>query len=203
MTISSNKLFLLLSKIIFGLYICLLIWTIVFKCNLIDSVGQTYTFFKNFSLNERFHFDLVPFKDYIEGPFLSQIDTIIEDDILNILFFIPFGMYLALFTKKMRFVKVFVASLILSTLFELIQLFSLIGSFSTKDIITNTIGGVIGYLICILVYKKENSIKKIKLLNILSIIVILILLPIVIYSIFNTIKYFKVYLEIIQRTYVY
>ena len=112
-------------------------------------------FFKDFTVQERFNFYLVPFKDYIEGPFLSQIDNIIQDDILNICLFIPFGLYLAFFIKKNRFLKVFLFSFIFSSFFELFQLYSLIGSFATKDIITNTLGGCIGALLCFLIYKKH------------------------------------------------
>ena len=199
MNIKSEKLFQLLSKIIFGLYICLLVWVVVFKCNLINSVTQTYEYFKSFTLAERFNFYLVPFKDYFEGPFLIQIRTIIEDDILNLLLFVPFGMYLTLFIKKGSLYKVIILTFVLSLFFESFQLFSLIGSFATKDLITNVLGSLLGYLICKLVYKEKNGTLKLMILNILSIIVICIVLPIVVYSIYNTIKNINIYFEIIFR----
>ena len=201
MNIKSEKLFYLLSKIIFIIYIILLVWVIVFKCNYVLSFDSTYQYFKNYTIQERIDFGLIPFADYFVGPFITQLDTIIEDDILNVFVFMPLGMYLTLFLKNKRFIKVLLISITFSTLFELFQLFSLIGSFSTKDLITNTIGGILGYLICLLIYKKENSILKIKILNILSIIVIILFIPVVLYAIINTIKHLDLYIKILNRTY--
>lgn len=190
-----------LSIIVFIIYMLLLFWVIMFKCNLVQSFTDTYLYFKDFTIWERINFHLIPFKDYIEGPFISQIDTIIEDDILNTLLFIPFGMYLTYFIKRKRFIKTILISFFLSCFFEVFQLFSLIGSFSTKDIITNTIGGIFGYFVCRLIIKKNNSITKIKILNIISIIVIIAFMPIIIYAVLNTLKHLHLYIDILKRTY--
>ena len=72
MSIKSERLLKILSLVIFCIYIVLLVWVIMFKCNLINSIKDTYTYFKEFTLKERFMFYLVPFKDYFEGHFLSQ-----------------------------------------------------------------------------------------------------------------------------------
>ena len=199
MSIKSERLLKILSLVIFCIYIVLLVWVIMFKCNLINSIKDTYTYFKEFTLKERFMFYLVPFKDYFEGPFLSQLDTIIEDDILNVLFFLPLGIYTTFFFKKYRILKTIGIGISLSMFFELFQLFSLIGSFSTKDIITNTLGAVLGYLFTILVYRKKNHSIKIMILNILSIIVICIFVPVVCYALINTLLNANLYIDILLR----
>lgn len=196
----AEKQFKFLSTCIFIMYFIIIIWIITFKCNLIQSITDTYLFFKEMTIIERINFDLVPFKDYIEGPFISQINTIIEDDILNILFFVPLGMYASLFIKKHKFIKVILFSFLLSLFFEIFQLFSLIGSFSTKDLITNVLGSIIGYFIYRLMYKKENSQLKLKVYNVISTIVVVILIFICVYAIYNTILNIDLYISIIKRT---
>jgi len=196
----AEKQFKFLSTCIFIMFFIIIIWIITFKCNLVQSITDTYLFFKEMTVIERINFDLVPFKDYIEGPFISQIKTIIEDDILNILFFVPLGMYASLFIKKHKFIKVILFSFLLSLFFEIFQLFSLIGSFSTKDLITNVLGSIIGYFIYRLMYKKENSQLKIKIYNVISTIVVVILFFIVVYAIYNTILNIDLYIGVIKRT---
>ena len=196
----AEKQFKFLSTCIFIMYFIIIIWIITFKCNLVQSITDTYLFFKEMTVIERIKFDLVPFKDYIEGPFISQINTIIEDDILNILFFVPLGMYASLFIKKHKFIKVFLFSFLTSLFFEIFQLFSLIGSFSTKDLITNVLGSIIGYFIYRLMYKKENSQLKLKVYNVISTIVVVILIFICVYAIYNTILNIDLYISIIKRT---
>ena len=51
------------------------------------------------TLKERFNFNLIPFIDYFDGPFLSQVKTRVEDDILNLVLFVPLGLYLSYFLK--------------------------------------------------------------------------------------------------------
>lgn len=199
MNVKSEKTFKMLSAVVTCIYFILLIWVIMFKCNLEQSITDTYLFFKEMTLKERINFHLIPFMDYVEGPFVSHIKTIIEDDILNILFFVPLGMYIGLFSKKHKFLKIFLIALSLSVFFEVFQLFSLIGSFSTKDVITNVSGSIIGYIIYKIVYKEENSERKIKILSITSIVVIFVFSMITFYAIFNTIKNIDLYINILLR----
>ena len=53
MSIRSERLLKILSLVIFCIYIVLLVWVIMFKCNLINSIKDTYTYFKEFTLKER------------------------------------------------------------------------------------------------------------------------------------------------------
>ena len=199
MKLKSEKLLKILSMIIFISYLILIIWIIMFKCNLIESITKTYEYYKVQSLHERFTLYLIPFIDYFEGQFVTEWQTLLKDDLLNIIIFIPLGLYLTFFNKKYRLLKVCLIALCISIFFELFQLFSLIGSFNVKDIITNVLGSIIGYFICLLLYKEKNNSIKIMILNILSIVVIFILVPIALYGIFNTLRYSTFYFNILIR----
>ena len=199
MNIRSEKLLNLLSEIVFFIYVCLIIWEVMFKCNLIDSIYKAYAFVSEQTLLERFTRFIIPFKDYTEDFFSNQIHILIKDDILNVLIFIPLGLYLAFFIKNKKLIKTLLITFITSLFFELFQLFSLIGSFATKDFITNLLGSFIGFMGYKLIYKKENSEIKLIILNIISIMVIIVFSPIVIYAFINTIKHFNVYVDVIHR----
>lgn len=96
--------------------------------------------FKTFSPN----IVLVPFLDMISG----SIDTI-----LNIILFIPLGFFLPLLYKKYNNMgKVALNGFILSIFIELIQMFGM-GSTDINDLITNTIGTCLGYVIYKLIRK--------------------------------------------------
>ena len=85
--------------IVFVIYIGLLIWVIMLKCNLTTSIYDAYVFMSQQTLAERFTRFLIPFKSYSEDMFGHQIYTIVEDDILNTIVFIPFGLYMSYFIK--------------------------------------------------------------------------------------------------------
>lgn len=198
MNIRSEKLLKMLSIIIFILYMIILVWIIIFKCNMLQSVESTYIFFEGFTLKERFEYFLVPFMDYFEGPFVNQFERTFSDDVLNVLIFIPFGLYISYFIKKNKFGKVVLLSFLLSLFFEMFQLFSAIGCYSTKDLITNVLGGLMGYFLYKLIYKENQPIRNM-ILNICSCLVIIVIIPLTVYAVVNTIKCFDYYLEIIKR----
>jgi glycopeptide antibiotics resistance protein len=154
---------------------------------------------KEMTLHERFTRFIIPFKDYTEPFFSNQIHILIKDDILNVVLFIPLGLYLAYFVRENKLLWVIVVTLSLSLVFELFQLFSLIGSFATKDVITNMFGSFLGYLFCRIIYRKENSGAKLIVLNVISVVAILVFCPILIYAVVNTASNFDVYVDVLLR----
>lgn len=93
--------------------------------------------------NHPFEFNLIPFDDYANGrgDFMRQI-------ILNIVMTVPFGLLFPLTQKRAR--RTLVITLLVTFLFsfiiEILQPFiNGYRSFDVTDLITNTIGGVIGY----------------------------------------------------------
>ena len=185
----------ILSIILFCIYILLLIWIVLFKCNIYLSITNGYFEFKTLTLKERFDYYLIPFIDYINND-STQTFIKFKDGILNVIVFIPLGLYLSFFIKKNKFIKVIFYTFLISLLFEIIQLFSLLGSFQTEDLILNTFSGLLGYIIYKIIYKEKN----IKVLNILSLICIIILTPILVYGVINTINMIDVYINVITRS---
>lgn len=90
---------------------------------------------------------LIPFLGMISGP----IDTM-----LNIILFLPLGFFLPLlFRKYNRFSQVALTGFLLSLSVELVQMFGR-GTTEINDLITNTVGAVLGYFI----YKSLSSLTR-------------------------------------------
>lgn len=199
MNIKSEKTLNLLSKIIFIIYIGLIIWIVMFKCNLIDSMNDAYIFLKDMSIKERILVFSTPFKNYFMESINSPKYVFTEDDLLNVIIFIPMGLYLSYFIKNRKFLKSLLITFGVSLFFELFQLFTVIGSFTIQDLMTNVIGGIIGYLVYKLIFIKKESKQRTTILNVISIIGIIVFVPILLYGIINTIKHFDFYIDILTR----
>ncbi len=112
----------IVTKIIFAIYLLLLVWVIIFKLNLpftpIRHVRQL---------------NLIPFYGTVH----------FAEPLLNVLVFIPFGFLLRrMWNTKIYFyvLSAFAASL----LFETVQYIFAIGVSDITDLFTNTLGGTIG-----------------------------------------------------------
>ena len=72
----------------------------------------------------------------------------------NIIGFIPLGLLLPLLFRRLRSGAVTIfCVLIFSLAFETFQLFSMLGIFDVDDLLLNTLGGAIGYLLFLLIAK--------------------------------------------------
>ena len=65
----------------------------------------------------------------------------------NILIFVPYGVFISMASRSRGFFKTLFFSMGLSLCVEITQLFSRVGSFDVDDILLNTVGGVVGYII--------------------------------------------------------
>ena len=97
-----------------------------------------------FIFDHPYEFNLIPFDDYANGrgDFMRQI-------ILNVVMTVPFGFLFPLTQKRKRrtLVVTVLATFLLSFMIEVLQPFiNGIRSFDVTDLITNTIGGMLGYL---------------------------------------------------------
>ncbi len=108
---------------------------------------KPFNFINDF-LNSNFKYDsLASYVALIKKPFFYQI-------FYNILLVIPFGVYLRYY-YKCNFFKTILFSFLLSLLFETTQLTGIFGIYSRNyrlfdvdDLLFNTLGGFIGYIIC-------------------------------------------------------
>lgn len=146
-TIKSSK----STLILLAVYLIVLFWTIVLKFN-IQFPGRG---------NLR-GVNLIPYG----GDFLPNTKFELGELLLNILFFIPLGLYAGILFKKWSIGNKILLSFLTSLLFEVIQFIYRIGVFDTADLINNTMGGAIGVLIYLVAEKNfDNTDKARRLTN--------------------------------------
>ena len=87
---------------------------------------------------------LIPFDTY-ESLYIKRIAQII----LNVILFVPIGLFGGVTIKEFK--KVALCGLILSVVIETTQLITKTGICSTDDVIHNTIGCVLGYLVYLMI----------------------------------------------------
>lgn len=143
------------SKIMFGVYIICLTYFLFFA----ESTGRTFE-------GRSYHYNLVLFKEI--GRFLKYRKSLGTMAVMlnlvgNVAAFVPFGFFLPVINRKCHsfFYMVFF-SFEFSLLVETIQLISKVGSFDVDDLLLNTIGGAIGYLIFIVLnhIRRKHHEKK-------------------------------------------
>jgi glycopeptide antibiotics resistance protein len=144
-------------KLTFGLFIVyfsVLIWIILFKMQ--------------FSFNDLPHFrglNLIPFA----GSVIKNNQLDYSEIILNMMVFIPFGLYLSMIMLNWSFWKKIIQIAGVSLLFEILQFLFAIGGTDITDFISNTLGGVVGigfYIVFFKILKEKTN----KILNILALI---------------------------------
>lgn len=143
-----------ISIAVFGLYILLLIWLILFKFNInLTDLG----YIRNVNL--------IPFKEslIING----HLD--ISEIIYNVLVFVPLGVYINIFTPKLPFIIKILPSLFLSLLLETLQFIFAIGASDITDVISNTVGGFLGIILFFLLKKlfREKFISIVNLIGLM------------------------------------
>lgn len=147
----------------FIFYISFLLWNILFKyVSPIELFRSEREFYR--SLN------LIPFNDIMEGNY-NQLDVI-----GNVILFIPLGIYVYMFLKKLKWYENIVIIALISLAFEVSQYIFAIGASDITDIITNTVGGSIGIGIYLIIKKIFREDMKVK--NFVSICSTLVMIPV-------------------------
>ena len=114
-----------LTTVLFIIYLIALYWILLLK------LGVRFSY-----MGER-RTNLVPFSE----PFLTS------ENILNVVIFVPLGIYAGILFEKWLFSKKLFFVVFLSLLVEGLQYILRVGAFDITDIITNTLGGIIGLMI--------------------------------------------------------
>jgi glycopeptide antibiotics resistance protein len=134
-------------------YIIALIWILLFK------MGVRFSYMGNRELN------LIPFREYV--LYDGKIDR--AGTILNVLIFIPLGIYIAILKTNWSIATKIFTCFLCSFAIESLQYLLAIGAFDITDVITNTSGGIIGLAIYYMLRKLLNSNHKAhKLINVLA-----------------------------------
>ncbi|XRG78538.1 VanZ family protein [Rossellomorea sp. GAMAL-10_SWC] len=145
-----NKFIKIILLLLFCFYLMILTERILFKYL---PVQQFISHFEiNFARDDWWRSNnFIPFKTIIFYLFLADINFDIRISNLagNIIGFMPFGFLLPLIVKKYDNLKsILKATFILSLTYELLQLLLFqLGSFDVDDLILNTLGGGLGYLV--------------------------------------------------------
>ncbi len=133
------------------IYLVALTWILLFK------LGVHFSYMEKRSVN------LIPFSEF----FIPNGKTDLSEIILNIVVFIPFGIYAGVLCKRWKWLQKFLLFFLVSFMIEGIQYIFRIGAFDTTDTITNTFGGLTGLLIFEAIEKIfSNSVKAQKFINI-------------------------------------
>lgn len=124
---------------VFVLYISILVYFLFFAENLGRTVNVT-----------KYRYNLIPFKEIRRFIiYYRQLGAfaVLTNLLGNVIAFMPFGAFLPLLSDhKLKFLSVAVYTFDLTLIIEFTQLFFKVGSFDVDDIILNTLGGILGYL---------------------------------------------------------
>ena len=126
--------------VLFFLYFVVLFYFLFFS----EEMGRTYS-------EREYHYNLIPFheiKRFIHYHEVLGMEAVILNLVGNVVAFMPFGFFLPVFATRCRTIwNTLLYSFELSVLVELIQLITKVGSFDVDDIILNTLGGILGYIV--------------------------------------------------------
>ena len=140
------------SNIVFVIYFVLLIWLVLFKFNI---NLREMSFFRSVNI--------IPFYYDREIGFAFHFKEVLY----NVLIFIPLGFCIDIYKSDWSFFKKILPCLSISLLFEIMQFVFALGASDITDIITNTAGGIVGIILCLL-FKKMFPQKHITIINILG-----------------------------------
>lgn len=145
-----------LTLVLFIVYLIALTWIILFK--------MSFNIASLSNVNLR-RINLIPFA----GSLIVNNKLIVSEIILNVVVFIPFGIYAAMLGNKWGIIKKIIPVFAVSLMYETLQYIFAVGTSDITDLLGNTLGGVIG--IC-LFFGAEKIFKEktIKIFNILALI---------------------------------
>lgn len=138
-----------LGKVLFVLYIGFLIYFLFLS----DWYGRE-------GVMEEYRYNLELFKEirrFIVYREQLGVFVVFSNLFGNILIFMPFGFFISMASRSSSSFMALFNSLGLSLCVEVLQLVTRVGSFDVDDILLNTIGGVLGYIvfvICNLIRRK-------------------------------------------------
>lgn len=84
--------------------------------------------------------------------------------VMNIVAFVPFGFFLPLLSRNKHGKNIFYvmfSALEFTLVIEIVQLVLKVGTFDVDDIMLNSIGGFLGYLLFIIMYLFYNLLRKV------------------------------------------
>ncbi len=133
---------------------------------LIYIAAMVYLLFFSEELNRNsgpYEYNLVLFKEIKRGFWCYQNGMksyFFLNVVMNVVAFMPLGFILPIISPKNRkFLNILALGFELTLLIELLQLFLRVGCFDVDDLLLNTIGAVLGYLLFKICHKLEGGMK--------------------------------------------
>lgn len=126
-----------LGRLLFGIYLILLVYFLFFS----ERYGRT-------SIREyRYNLELfAEIRRFIKYRNLLSVESFLVNLVGNLVGFMPFGFFIPMLSKKKKFFQVLLLSFQFTLTIEMIQLFTKVGIFDVDDLFLNTVGGVLGYI---------------------------------------------------------
>lgn len=138
------------TRVLFFLYLGVLCWILLFK------LGVRFSYMEARSVN------LIPFREQLSAG--GAVD--LPEMVLNVVVFVPMGMYAGVLFKAWKLGQQVLFIFLMSLVVEGVQFILAVGAFDGTDIVNNTLGGVIGLLLCRAIIKGFNSpLKAQKFIN--------------------------------------
>lgn len=162
-------------------YIILLIWVIALKCNApwLKELGEEM---RSLPFEVRV-LQVIPFYNMIKDGIYFDLDYF-----LNVLIYIPLGIFLSFIAHKKTFLNLAVI-LISSAIFEAVQYVTGFGGCDSSDIVCNFLGGLLGIMLYKFLRPRVSDTTVNQIVRITSIIS----LPIVLYAVINTAVHWQLY----------
>jgi glycopeptide antibiotics resistance protein len=152
-------------SLLFMLYILVLFYVVTYQ----DPVSNTISSYNLVPFNEMFRYELGSVKFY-------------KNIVGNLLIFVPFGLFISYYLRIKRFPLVFILTLISSVTIEFAQRLIIGRVFDVDDIILNVTGGIIGYILYIILGSLTDRIPKFLKHNwVINLITIITIIGIIIY----------------------
>ncbi|MGN1266928.1 MAG: VanZ family protein [Dorea sp.] len=155
MNYKSKRRFRIIGKILFVLYIAFIIYFLIFS----DWYGRTGEM-------QEYRYNLVLFKEIKRfWEYRDQLGwfAMFTNLFGNVLIFVPFGFFMPMASKYRSFLATAFSSFGLCFCVETFQLVTRVGSFDVDDLLLNTIGGIIGYIVfalCAAMRRYHDNKKK-------------------------------------------
>ena len=172
------------------MYVFILFWALWLKFNDFHMIVPNYQWLSKLTVKERFLYDIVPFQ--IRYDFANQFREIL----LNGIVFTPFGVMFSHLFKKKSIWRDLAICFGISLSIELVQLFTLIGSFATADLIMNTVGYFIGYAVYKWIFSKFSCKVMLWVYRVANLILLIALIVVII----TTINNWSLIVAILTRT---
>lgn len=142
-----------LCGLLFAAYLAALAYFLFFA----EATGRTGT-------QRTYQYNLVPFREirrfYLYREQLGFL-AVALNLAGNVLAFVPFGLFLPLLARQTRsFVRMLLLGAEFSLMIEAVQLFYRVGSFDVDDILLNTLGVGVGYLLFLIVDARRRRRRR-------------------------------------------